>query len=122
MEQRTEARVDFNVRFFVHVHESEKEPDMVGLSLECEAIDFSAQGMQFSTNSLLSPGALVNVSIGVGEPFSMYLLRAQVRWLRPKDDAYYMGVMLLSEDETDLEQWVERFTTLASDHAGRQVD
>jgi len=122
MEQRTEARVDFNARFFVHVHESEAEPDMVGLSLECEAIDFSAHGMQFSTNSVLSPGALVNVSIGIGEPFSMYLLRAQVRWLRPKDDAYCMGVMLLAEDETDLEQWVERFTTLASDPAGRQVD
>ena len=32
-EQRTETRVDINVRFFVHVHESEDEPDMVGLSL-----------------------------------------------------------------------------------------
>lgn len=115
MEQRTETRVDFNVRFFVHVHESENEPDMVGMSLECGAIDFSAHGMQFSTNSLLSPGALVNVSVGVGEPFSMYLLRAQVRWVRPKDEEYYMGVMLLAEDETDLEQWVESFSTIAPD-------
>ena len=117
MEQRTETRVDFNVRFFVHVHESVDEPDMVGLSLECEAIDFSAHGMQFSTNSVLSAGTLVNVSIGVGEPFSMYVLRAQVRWVRPKNNEYYMGVMLLAEDETDLEQWVENFSTLASDPA-----
>lgn len=111
-EQRTETRVDINVRFFVHVHESEDEPDMVGLSLECKAIDFSPSGMQFSTNSVLSPGALVNVSVGVGEPFSTYLLRAQVRWVRPKNDEYYMGVMLLATDETDLEQWVEIFPAL----------
>lgn len=117
MEQRTEARVGFDVRFFVHVHESEDEPDMVGLSLECEAIDFSTHGMQFSTNSLLSPGAQINVSIGVGEPFSMYLLRAQVRWVRPKNDEYYMGVLLLAEEETDLEQWVENFSTLVADSA-----
>lgn len=117
MEHRAETRMDFNVRFFVHVHESKNEPDMVGLSLECEAIDFSAHGMQFSTNSVLSTGSLVNVSIGIGEPFSMYVLRAQVRWLRPKDGAYYMGVMLLAEDGTDLEQWVENFSTLVSDSA-----
>jgi hypothetical protein len=58
-EQRTATRVDINVRFFVHVRESEDEPDMVGLSLECKAIDFSPCGMQFLTNSILSPGALV---------------------------------------------------------------
>ena len=117
MEQRTETRVDFNVRFFVHVHESEDEPDMVGLALECQTIDFSSHGMQFSTNSVLSPGALVNVTIAVGEPFSMYLLRAQVRWVRPKDDEYHMGVMLLAEDETDLEQWVESCTNVVPDPA-----
>lgn len=117
MEQRTETRVDFGIRFFVHVHESESEPEMVGLSLECEAIDFSAHGMQFSTNSVLSTGALVNVSIGVGEPFSMYTLRAEVRWVRPKDDGYYLGVMLVPADDTDLERWVENFSNLASNPA-----
>lgn len=117
MEHRAESRVDFNVRFFVHVHESKAEPDMAGLSLECEAIDFSAHGMQFSTNSVLSNGALVNVSVGVGDPFSMYVLRAQVRWLRPKGDEYYMGVMLLAEDGTDLEQWVANLSTLVTDPA-----
>jgi hypothetical protein len=115
MEQRTETRVDVNVRFFIHVHESEDEPEMVGLSLECEPLDFSAYGLQFSTNSVLSPGALVNVSIGVGEPFSMYLLRAQVRWVRPKNDEYHMGVMLLAADESDIEQWIESFSTLVPD-------
>jgi len=55
--QRTAMRVDNNVRFFVDIHESEDEPDMVGLSLVCKTIDFSSCGMQFSTNSVLSPSS-----------------------------------------------------------------
>ena len=53
---------------------------------------------------MLSPGTLLNTSISFGEPFSMYLLRVQVRWVRPKDDEYYIGVLLLSSDEADLEK------------------
>lgn len=115
MEQRSEARVDFNVHFFVHVHESESEPDMVGMSLQCKAIDFSAHGMQFSTNAELSAKTLLNITIGAGEPFAMYLLRGEVRWTRQKDDVYYMGVLLLDEEEMDLQRWIENFDSLTSE-------
>ena len=94
MDKRAEARIEHNVRFFVHVHESKKEPDMVGMSLECEAIDVSAHGMQFSTNADLSAGSIINITIGVGEPFAMYALRGEVRWTRPDDNVYLMGVLL----------------------------
>ena len=113
-EQRSEARVDYNVRFFVHVHESEHEPDMIGMTLECEAIDFSSRGMQFSTNSELSPSTLLNITIGIGEPFSMYMLRGEIRWVRQKDDHYYMGILLLPAEETDLEEWTTAFDQLFS--------
>lgn len=112
MEQRKEARIDYNVRFFVHVHESEAEPEMVGMSLECEAIDFSAHGLQFSTNSELSAGTMVNINIGVGESFAMYTLRGEVRWVRPKEEAVYMGILLVPTDDTDLDRWLENFEQL----------
>jgi hypothetical protein len=108
-EQRVEERVDVNVRFFVNVHESALEPEMMGQSLECEAIDFSAHGMQFSTNRELSSGALLNITIGVGEPFAMYALRGEVRWVRSKDNVYYMGVLLKHAEDMDLEKWVGNF-------------
>ncbi|MBO6555912.1 MAG: PilZ domain-containing protein [Pseudomonadales bacterium] len=112
MEQRKETRIDYNIRFFVHVHESKDEPEMVGLSLECEAIDFSAHGVQFSTNSVLTAGTLVNVTIGIGEPFAMYMLRGEVRWVRPKDEAVYMGILLTPAENTDLDRWLANFDEL----------
>jgi len=112
-EQRSEERIEHNFRFFVHVHESKSEPDMVGMSLECEAIDFSAHGMQFSTNSELTAGTLLNLTIGIGEPFAMYLLRGEVRWARQKDDVYYMGVLLKPAEDTDLQKWNDAFGSAA---------
>jgi len=40
MEHRSESRVDVNVHFFVNIHKSWNAPDMVGMSLECDAVDF----------------------------------------------------------------------------------
>ena len=113
MEQRREARVDYNIRFFVHVHESDTDLDMVGQSLQCEAVDFSAHGMQFSTNRELSVKTLLNITIGVGEPFSMFLLRGEVRWVRQSGDVFNMGILLQPAEETDLQRWVDNFDTLA---------
>ncbi|MDA0977685.1 MAG: PilZ domain-containing protein [Proteobacteria bacterium] len=111
MEQRTEARIASDIRFFVNIHESSHEPDMVGMSLECEAVDVSAHGMQFSTHSELSAGSQLNITIGIGEPFAMYLLRGQIQWVRPRDDIYYMGILLSDAAETDLKRWVDNFDT-----------
>ena len=108
-DQRRETRVNSNVRFFVHVHASESEPEMVGMSLECEAVDMSAHGMQFSTNSELTSGALLNITIGIGEPFAMYLLRGEVRWVRSREEQFYIGVMLKDAEDTDLETWLDNF-------------
>lgn len=112
IEQRSEARVDVNIRFFVHVFESEDDPDMVGLSLESDAVDLSAHGMQLSTGAELSAGALLNITIGIGEPFAMYLLRGEVRWVRQNDDQYLMGILLKKTDDTDLERWLASFDSL----------
>ena len=109
MDKRAEARVEHNVRFFVHVHEAKNEPDMVGVSLECEAIGVSAHGMQFSTKVELSAGAIINITIGVGDPFAMYALRGEVRWVRSDDDKFLMGVLLQYTDDTDLDSWIASF-------------
>lgn len=108
-DQRRETRVNANVRFFVHVHESKSDPDMVGMSLECEAVDMSAHGMQFSTNSALTESTLLNITIGIGEPFAMYLLRGEVRWVRHREDQCFIGVMLQEAEDTDLERWLDNF-------------
>ena len=82
MDKRAEARVPHNIRFFVHVHECQEDPDLVGVSIAVEAIDFSTRGLQFRTETTLIAHSLLNVTIGIGEPFAMYLLRGEIRWIR----------------------------------------
>ncbi len=114
MDKRSESRVAHNIRFFVHVHECEEDPDMVGVSVACEAVDFSPSGLQFRTDQQLIPGSLLNITIGIGEPFAMFLLRGEIRWVRPIDSEYAMGILLQRAEGTDIELWEngfeERFT------------
>ncbi len=114
MEQRSEARVPHNIRFFIHVSECPVNPDMVGVSIACEAIDFSKRGMQFRTDESLPPGSLLNITIGVGEPFAMYLLGGEVRWVRAAGDEVYMGVLLTEGERFDTDRWDSDFDSIFS--------
>jgi hypothetical protein len=109
MDKRGEPRVAHQIKFFVHVHECNEDPDMVGVSVECEAIDFSTHGVQFKTNGQLIPYSMVKITIGVGDPFAMYELLGEIRWVRPFEDDFLMGILLVEDSEsglkTDYETW-----------------
>ena len=117
MENRAEPRIEHQVRFFVHVHECAEDPDIVGTSLTCEAVDFSVHGMQLRTAVELPSGTLLNITIGIGNPFAMYLLRGEVRWVRANDEEVYMGVLLRQAEGTDLENWTQRFAEIFTPQA-----
>jgi hypothetical protein len=112
MENRREPRIEHKIKFFVHVHECKDNPELVGVSIECEALDFSSHGLQLRTDHILTPQTLLNITIGIGNPFAMFLLRGEVRWVRPGEDEHYMGVLFQEEDSTDLDAWVSQFESL----------
>jgi len=114
MDKRAEPRVTHNIRFFVHVHECEDDPDLVGTSLACEAIDFSTRGMQFSCTQALPVKSILSITIGIGEPFAMYLLQGEVRWIRTVEDELCMGVLLQENEGTDFAKWEQDFTNVFS--------
>jgi hypothetical protein len=112
MDKRAEPRVNHNIRVFVHVHECKDHPDLVGTSLKCEAIDFSTRGMQFSCAESLPVSSILSITIGIGEPFAMYLLQGEVRWVRTVDGDFCMGVLLQQNDATDYLVWEHDFTNV----------
>jgi len=110
MEHRSEPRIELQVRFFFEVFECREDPDLVGTSIECEAVDFSSHGLQLRTGQEVPTETYLNITIGVGEPFAMYLLRGEVRWVRsPSDDVYLMGVRIREAEGTDIEKWIDQF-------------
>ena len=111
MDNRTETRIEHKVRFFVHVHECEETPDLIGSSLTCHTIDFSMHGLKLRCDEFLPEGTMVNITIGIGDPFTLYLLRGEVRWTRHDADHgdIVMGILLGEAEGTDFESWFLAF-------------
>ena len=113
-DKRAEPRIANSIRFFVHVNECADNPDIVGVSVECNAVDVSTKGLQFRTEIALPPQSLLNITIGIPDPFAMYLLLGEVRWNKESSGEHYMGVLLQDQEGTDYQKgesdFKERFT------------
>ena len=109
MDKRSEARIDRNVGIFIHVHTCTDRPEFMGISIPCDAMDFSPHGLRFKSNLLLPPESLIHVTIGIGRPFTVFLLLGEVRWEFEKDGQLMMGVNLFDGERDDLECWAESF-------------
>ncbi len=112
MDKRVEPRVPHEVKFFVHIKECEQDAELIGLSVECIAVDLSTHGMQFKTDVELYSGATLGITLGIGEPFAMYELFGTVRWVRSGEDEYFMGVLLEDGGRSDFAKWEADFTAL----------
>jgi hypothetical protein len=122
MEKRNEPRINHNIRFFVHVQACDENPDLIGTSVECEAIDFSIHGMQFKTEQLLPTSTLLNITIGIGKPFSMHTLQGQIRWARIVQGDICMGVMLMDIAGTDYAKWEVTFKAIFAEDLLKSED
>jgi len=109
MEKRNEVRVPHHTRFFIHVHQCEERPEMVGKSVPCEAVDLSLHGLQFRTAHQLVPSSILNITVGVAEPFTMYLLQGRISWVHEAGGPYAMGIELRDAPGTDFPRWESEF-------------
>ncbi|HJN51965.1 MAG: PilZ domain-containing protein [Pseudomonadales bacterium] len=114
MDKRREPRVPHNIRFFVHVSECDEDPDLIGVSVSCEGVDFSSNGLQFRTDDLIPIGSNLNITIGIGAPFPMFLLAGEIKWTRASDDECYLGIQLHESEGTDYTSWNDRFDEIFS--------
>lgn len=106
-DQRSEPRVAHQMEFLVRVDKAGENPDLVGESLACEAIDFSMHGMQFKSGRALSRQDVVTITVDL--PHARYVVRGEVRWVRGSGDECYVGAMLLDEKGTDYGAWADNF-------------
>jgi hypothetical protein len=109
MDNRAEPRVTHHHRFFVDIQACADNPELIGTTVECEAIDFSTRGMQFKTKQLLPVATVLGITIGIGKPSSTYTLQGQVRWARMVHGDICMGVLLVDSEETDYAKWESTF-------------
>jgi hypothetical protein len=115
MDKRLEPRITHEVKFFVHIKECREDPELVGLSVECLAIDLSTRGMQFKTDVQLCSASELGITIGIGQPFAMYELYGEVRWVKEDAGEYAMGVLFEERQGTDYLKWEADFKQLFPD-------
>ena len=122
MEKRKETRVEYKVKLLVHVHQCDHDPDLVGVSIECKAVDISTSGLRLITNQKLTPRTILNIIIGIGDASATYYLRGYILYVTENfsrvlsspsglPDRYFIGVSLLDEEGTDVSAWVDQFGT-----------
>mgnify|MGYP001812954300 CR=1 FL=1 len=111
-DQRLHPRLESDDRLFTQVVLSADEPDLVGTTLSCTAVNLSVGGIQFRTNEPVPTGALLDLWVDVSNRPGKFFLAGEVRWSRPTGESnnngeqqWFIGVQLKSGAATDIVDW-----------------
>ena len=116
MENRAETRIENDV---AQVYECVFDPELVGESIVCSIVDFSAHGVRLRTGSALVPTTVLNITIGTNEQSSRYHLRGEILWSEIIDNQCYLGIRFSEEEGTDIDDWVNYAEAKVAELSGR---
>ena len=113
-DQRMHPRLESDDRLFVQVVLSAADPDLVGTTVSCRALNLSVGGIQFRTDGAIPNGALLDLWVDIRNRPGKFFLAGEVRWMRPIGDedpddleGWVIGVQLKSGAATDILDWRE---------------
>lgn len=111
-DQRLHPRLESDDRLFTQVVLSAENPDLVGTTLSCTAVNLSVGGIQFRTSAAVPEGALLDLWVDVSSRPGKFFLAGEVRWNRPTGEMndkgveeWLIGVQLKSGAATDIVDW-----------------
>ncbi|MEZ5560514.1 MAG: PilZ domain-containing protein [Pseudomonadales bacterium] len=113
LDKRMHPRLDSEDRLFTQVVLSADDPDLVGTTLSCTAINLSVGGIQFRTDAPVPTGALLDLWVDISTRPGKFFLAGEVRWSRPAtsdpsgEREWFIGVQLKSGAATDIAAWRE---------------
>ena len=108
--KRMHPRLDSDDRLFTQVVLAADNPELVGATLSCRAVNLSVGGIQFRTNAPIPPGSLLDLWVDVATRPGKFFLAGEVRWSRPAgasgaENEWFVGVQLKSGAATDIVDW-----------------
>lgn len=111
-DKRVHPRMDSDDRLFTQVVLAADNPDLVGLTLSCTAVNMSIGGIQFKTTESVPVGTLLDLWVDVSTRPGKFFLAGEVRWSRPTAEydengreLHFVGVQLKSGAATDILHW-----------------
>lgn len=109
--QRRETRLEKHDTLFIEI-ESNYEADDLSRFLICSSVDVSVSGIKAHIDEPLPLHAIYQLCIENSVTQSRMLLAAQVKWLVVGDGGYFIGLEILSSDDTDVAQWMRYIADL----------
>jgi Tfp pilus assembly protein PilZ len=113
-DQRMHPRLESDDRLFVQIVLSAADPDLVGSTVSCQALNLSVGGIQFRTDAAIPNGALLDLWVDIRNRPGKFFLAGEVRWMRPMQEGdpvdgegWLIGVQLKSGAATDILDWRE---------------
>lgn len=117
LDKRMHPRLETDDRLFTQVVLATDNPDLVGTTLSCTAINMSVGGIQFATGEPLPIGALLDLWVDISTRPGKFFLAGEVRWARTAEPdvngepVWHVGVQLKSGAATDILDWREYHAT-----------
>lgn len=121
-DKRKEDRTLQQIEFYVFVDECNENQELVGEAFDCKASDVSAHGLKILCEEALYENNILNITIGAGESFSLYMLKGEVRWTKKADTGFQVGVQLVADEMTDYDRWIEDFESIFSSESEEPED
>ena len=111
-DKRRHPRFESDDRLFTQVVLAADDPELVGLTLSCTAVNMSIGGIQFKTTSQVPVGTLLDLWVDVATRPGKFFLAGEVRWSRPTseydengNELHFVGVQLKTGAATDIIDW-----------------
>ena len=103
-DNRRDIRRASSERLFAQVVQS-NDNDLVGTTLNCEAIDISANGLKIAADRTLPVGCVLDLWVDDSRKPGKFFLSSDVRWSGENE----FGVQLHNGTATDIEAWRKRY-------------
>ena len=111
-DKRMHPRLESDDRLFTQVVLAAEQPELVGSTLSCTAVNMSVGGIQFKTTEPVPIGTLLDLWVDVSTRPGKFFLAGEVRWSRPTgeldengNELHFIGVQLKSGAATDILDW-----------------
>lgn len=107
-EKRRYKRARSDDRLFAQIVACEDQPNLVGSTISCSAVDVSAGGIRLKSLEYIPKGSQLDLWVDINSRPGKFFLTSDVRWISEHNDSQYsyqLGVELHEGAATDIEEW-----------------
>jgi|SRR5690554_2227998 len=101
-DKRQEYRLSIDGTVYIELDKEEGEEPGILVS---HASDLSANGLQLALDKPLPVGNIYTLCVQFVRPEVRFVLAGQVKWCRPTEQGYRLGVSLFESDDTSIVAW-----------------